>query len=124
MEIDFIYRVIKVSAVLAVLGFLFVWPAFGLQVGWGFLAGAAWNTLNLWGLASLVRNAFAETPRKKTIIALIFLKFPVLYGGGALLLLYGGVHVLGALVGFSLPLIVIILKGGGRVLKQKGVAGP
>lgn len=118
MEIEFIYRIIKLSALLAAVGFLFVSQAFGLRVGWGFLVGAVWNTANLWGLAALVRNAFAKPPQKKRILALFLLKFPVLYGGGALLVLYGGVDILGALVGFSLPLIVIVLKGGSRAQRD------
>jgi len=124
MEIEFIYRTIKISAVLAAVGFLVVSQAFGLSVGWGFLVGAVWNCLNLWALAVLVRNAFTKPPKKKRILALFLLKFPVLYGGGILLVLYGGVDIIGVLVGFSLPLMVMVLKGGGRALQQRDEVAP
>jgi len=124
MRIDFIYRAVKISFVLAFLGFLFVTRACGAAFGFGFLAGAVWSALNFWGLASLIQSALAEHPDKKKIFLLFLLKFPVLYGAGFVIVFYTGVDVLGVLVGFSLPLVVVILKTGGRIMHQKGVLDP
>ena len=124
MRIDSIYRAIKISFVLAFVGFLFVTRACGMAFGLGFLAGAVWSALNFWGLASLIRSALAEEPDKKKILLLFLLKFPVLYGVGFVIVFYTGVDVLGVLVGFSLPLVVVVLKSGGRIMHQKGLLDP
>lgn len=119
---EFIYRTVKVSVALSLLGFLFVSRAFGFGFGVGFLAGGLWSALNLWLLVSLLTSALAKEKNKKKILLLFMLKFPVLYGGGFFLVWYGRLNVLGVLVGFSLPLVVAVLKAAGRQLQQNASA--
>lgn len=119
MNVEFVTRVIRISVILSILGFLFVAKAFGVQPGLGFLAGAAWSTLSLWLLKLVITNAFAKEVNKKRILVLFVLKFPVLYLSGFLLVFYGKIHGIGAVAGFSLPLAVCLLKAGGRVWTVK-----
>lgn len=121
MGAEFIDRVLKTTAILTSLGFLFTTSALGIPFGVGFLASAVWSALNLWLLTLLIRTAFAPEASRKKVLILFLLKFPLLYGCGFLLVVYGKIHILGALVGFSLPLIVIILKSAGQSLQSRGV---
>ncbi|MDP6113700.1 MAG: ATP synthase subunit I [Planctomycetota bacterium] len=121
MKADFISKVLNISLVFAGLGFLFVSSAFGFDIGLGYLFGAVWSALNLWGMAKLIRTVFSDHENKKTIALAFMLKFPVLYGAGFLLLYYGKVHVIGAFVGFSIPLVIAVLKSGGKVLTAQGI---
>jgi hypothetical protein len=119
VEIDFVYRVIRVSILLGLVGTALVVPSIGVACGLGFLAGWGWMTLNLWLLTVLVRTAFSESPDRKKVMVLLFLKFPLLYAGGFLLVIYGRLDVPGALAGFSLPLVVVLLKAAGILLQAR-----
>jgi hypothetical protein len=72
-------------------------------------------------MAKLISTVFSEHKNSKTIALAFMLKFPVLYGGGFLLLYFGKVDVIGALVGFSIPLVLAVLKSGGKVLTTQGI---
>ncbi|MBI2194169.1 MAG: hypothetical protein HYU36_19510 [Planctomycetes bacterium] len=120
MGVEFIHRVLRVSALLAGLGFLFTSTALGVPFGLGFLAGAAWSTANLWLLTRLVTTAFSAERSTKKVLLLFLLKFPLLYACGFWLVVHAKIHILGALVGFSLPLAVSILKSAGRSLQPDG----
>jgi hypothetical protein len=121
MREDFISKVVNISLIFAGVGFLTISSAFGVDVGLGYLLGVVWSSLNLWGMTKLIRTTFSDHKNKKTIALAFMLKFPVLYGVGFLLLYFGKVHVIGALVGFSIPLVIAVLKSGGKVLTTQGI---
>lgn len=79
----------------------------------GILAGTGWGVLNLRLWARLMATVFTVGARAPgRMAAAAFLKFPVLYGGGYLLLAHGrGVlDPAGVLIGLSLPLGALVFK--------------
>ncbi len=114
MGAEYTARVIKTTAAVAVLAALFCATYFSPAVGLGLLAGAAWGCVNLFATGQVVRALVsAERPGKVRILKLSFIKFPLLYGAG-FLLLWSGVCPPESLVsGFSLVLLVIFLKALG-----------
>tara|TARA_B100000949_G_scaffold176320_1_gene157096 strand:+ start:321 stop:740 length:420 start_codon:yes stop_codon:yes gene_type:complete len=127
MNIELVNRIIKWSLILTVVLSPFVVQAFGFDVGLGIMAGAGWGIASLWLLKLMVTNAFAKQAEKKKMLLLFLLKFPVLYLAGFFLMFYAKIHPIGALVGFSLPLAVTVLKSAGRIMYSKKIesdAGP
>ncbi|MDA0838151.1 MAG: ATP synthase subunit I [Planctomycetota bacterium] len=121
MRGDFISKILNISLIFAGVGFLFVTSAFGVDVGLGYLLGVVWSALNLWGMTKLVSTVFSEHKNSKTVALALMLKFPVIYGGGFLMLYFGKLDVIGVLVGFSIPLVIAVLKSGGKVLTVQGI---
>jgi hypothetical protein len=98
---------------------LVVGMAVWAYVGWfeavGLLAGAVLGSANLWLLWRLAHLIL--TPRRGPVGAILvafFLKVVGVYGLGAVLLLWVHVPALWFLVGFSLVLLVVVLKALGR----------
>jgi hypothetical protein len=118
--LGFVTRVVKTTAVVAIVIALFVStyvsPAYGASV----LLGALWNSLNLLIVASLVKLVLSdEKPGRRKILSVVALKFPVLYGLGFLLLRTSYLPVGGLLAGFSLVLAVIVLKALGLAVAER-----
>jgi hypothetical protein len=121
MGIDFVYRSLKVSAVVALLGAVLGATYGGFGFAAGFVCGAGWNILNLLLITWLVQSFFAAQRSKTRLALLLAVKFPLLYGGGFALLVYGGLSVYGVLTGFSIPFIIVALKAAGAALVHKGL---
>ncbi len=114
MGIEYVRRIVKTTAIVAIVVALFCVTYFSPVVGAALLAGAAWGCLNLLATAEVVRVLVApEKSGKLRIVVLSLVKFPLLYGSG-FLLLRAGVFPPGSLIsGFSLVLLVIFLKALG-----------
>ncbi|MBM4049276.1 MAG: hypothetical protein FJ279_29610 [Planctomycetes bacterium] len=121
MGIGFVYRSLKISAVVALLGAVLAATYGGFGFAAGFLCGAGWNILNLLLITWLVQCLFAAQRSKTRLALLLAVKFPLLYGGGFALLAYGDLSVYGVLTGFSIPLIIVALKAAGAGLMDKGL---
>ncbi|UCF78509.1 MAG: hypothetical protein JSW03_10580 [Candidatus Eiseniibacteriota bacterium] len=120
MGLEFVTRIVKTTAIVSALTALFVATYFSPAWGGGVLLGATWNSLNLLLVAWLVRAVVAaERAVRGRIVALAAVKFPVLYGLG-FLLLRSAVFPVGSLVtGFSLVLVVILLKALGAATVER-----
>ena len=97
--------------------------------GVGVVLGAGWSALNLVLWSRLAAAVVSLPPRSfLNIVVASSLKFPVLYGGGYLLLdaltHRGRVEVTGVLVGVSLPLVVLVLNAVRQLPRQHMDAAP
>jgi hypothetical protein len=116
MGIEFIYRVIKTSLILAVLILLFVTVYYEFKFAAGIAAGCVWGCLNLYFLTQLITEIFSpgKEVRKGKVIMISMVKFPLLYAVGYLLLKTGYFPPLSLICGFTLIFLVIFLKALGR----------
>ena len=120
MNGDFIKRSLRVSIIVTLLFVPFLFLYLGPSATWGFIAGAAWNILNVYLLSQVITrivvpaNADHADHADKGPAALAgLLKFPVLYGLGYVFVRYANASVYGIMAGFSLILIVFVLKALG-----------
>jgi hypothetical protein len=116
VDLKFVDRVIRATLILAA----FLFPFFALYLGTSFALsvafGALWGALNLWAIKLIVVNLSPGT-RQNLVLGLIilFLKLPVLYFLGYLLVTWKYLSIGGLLWGFSGIFIVSLLKVLGRL---------
>lgn len=114
MDRDFIKRSIRASVVVTVILTPFTFLYLGVQTGWGFTAGAAWNIINVYLLSQVIINLITPHPSNRKLGAVAgVIKFPVLYAIGYLILRYTNPSVYGIMAGFSLILAIFFLKAIG-----------
>jgi hypothetical protein len=123
LDLAFLTRCLKVTALLALLGCLFA----AVYVGWGwalgFLLGAAWGIGNLYLLRALIGKVVRQGGRDTwAIVGLVLIKFPLLYALGFVVLSRPWYPFWAPVLGFSLSLIVIVLKAAGRAMLR--IEGP
>lgn len=75
----------------------------------GFLFGGLWNSINLFALKVLVEEFFHQR-RPVVVFGFILIKLPILYGGGALILMNVPLSILTALIGFHVPFGIIVFE--------------
>lgn len=101
-----------------------LWVLAGPRWGLGFVAGGIVGALNLLLLTSIVRQLIRLAPRNAWRIAgLIATKVVLVYGGLAALLLWRICPTPAIVAGFSLTLVVIVLKAAGRALITGSLSG-
>jgi len=116
VDLKFVDRIIRTTLILAAILF----PFFALYIGMNFalsvLSGAVWGVLNLWAIKIIV-TSLMPGGKKNIIVGLLvlFLKLPVLYVAGFLLVTWDYLSVSGLLWGFSGVLIVTLFKVLGRM---------
>lgn len=119
MNPDFINRVVKTSLILALIVFPFLAVYVRVPFAVAYLLGCVWSCLNLFGIKFLVTQLISPDPKNKTIIVLlIFLKFPLIYLLGYLLVVWDFTPVYGLLWGFSSIFAVTVLKVISRSVLQ------
>lgn len=116
MDLKFVDRVIWATLVLAAILF----PFFALYIGMSFALsvafGAVWGALNLWAIKIVVVNLSPGAGRNMVLgLIILFLKLPVLYFLGYLLVTWKYLSIGGLLWGFSGIFIVALLKVLGRL---------
>jgi F-type H+-transporting ATPase subunit a len=95
---------------------LYVTPRWGA----GFATAGLWSIVNFRALEMLLRLSVRPSGRDPVAIAVAALiKIPVLYGVGAVLAVKGGFPPIALILGFSVPLAVIVLKVGGQILAPR-----
>lgn len=119
MEKDFIHRSLKISIIVAIIFIPFLFAYFGISIALGFMAGAAWNIINVFLLHKVTSMTVLPpaSNRKWGVLAGI-LKFPVLYGIGYAILRYTQISLYGIMSGFSLVLLIFVLKALGVYLNH------
>lgn len=118
---EFIVRVQKMTAGLAVLAALFVCVHVAPSKAGALLAGAAWAVANVALLARLTAAWLRpEGPKRLTVLALLAVKFPALYAVGFALLAWVRVDPVWAVAGFTILPTVMFLKALGRSLVWSG----
>ena len=117
MGIEFIARTLRTTTLVALMLFPFLLYYFGWWPGLAWLSGVVWGGLNLISLTSLVTNTLRteKIDREKAAIVGIF-KFTLLYGAGFALLMIDQFPIQWLLIGAGMPLFILVLKAGGRLL--------
>lgn len=115
MNLDLLIRVRKTSLLIGLPMGAVIATYWGLPAGGGWVAGLAWSLVNLYFIGSLVRKVITTGDRNvPAVVATVFIKFPVLYAAGFLLLWNGYLSVAGLVAGFTWPFFVLMMKGLGR----------
>jgi uncharacterized membrane protein YtjA (UPF0391 family) len=115
LDPGWINKVLKTTAVVTLLVSLFIANYYNYIFAVGFIVGSAWNMANIWLIKVLVCHFLtAGTPKpKRKLLLLAGVKFPLLYGVGGLILVYGKLPPASLLAGFTLLFLVISLKAAG-----------
>jgi len=116
-DIEWFNHVLIWSGVITVLVYVFMSVYSRIDWANGILVGSLWNIANLWLIKWLLVGGLV-TPRKpiRQLLLGVLIKFPLLYGTGAWLMMSGQFPILSLMVGFHVPFAVIILKVMGRML--------
>lgn len=124
MGLEFITRIIRTTAILALLAAMAIAVYYDWEFAVGLLIGSAWGLANLYMFKLLVTEAISpEKTRTNLIVILMLIKFPLLYVGGYLLIDWGYFSIYSLLAGFSLMFLVTILKVAGRMMMGMDVPG-
>ncbi len=117
MDISFIDRTLKTTAVLILLFLALGTLHFQFYDVLAVVSGAIWSIINLYFLALLIRATIRpEGPDKVVALVLLFIKVPLLYLAGYFLIQVPMFSLGYLVIGFSVPLAVMFLKVLGRVL--------
>lgn len=124
MGLEFITRIIRTTTVLALIVALYLTMYYSGKVALGFLIGVTWSLTNLYFIKGMVTEVITPNETRKDVaIVLGLAKFPVLYGGGYLIIASGYFSVYSLLAGFSLIFPIALLKVLGRVILRMDVFG-
>ena len=117
MGLEFITRIIKTTAILALVAALATSVYFDWVFALGLLIGSVWGLVNLYFLKKIITEAISpgET-RTGSVVLLILVKFPLLYIGGYFIVAWNFFPVYSLLAGFSLMFVVMVLKILGRMI--------
>lgn len=119
MENDFIHKSLKVSAMVILLFVPFLFVYLGPRITLGFLAGAIWNIANVFLLSRVFTMITSPGPSNKVWGFLLgILKFPFLYGIGYIIIRYINVALYALIVGFTLVLLILVLRVVGAYLNN------
>lgn len=111
MNLNFVDRIIKTSIILSLLAFPFLAVYIKTSFAVAYLLGCLWGCLNLLAIRFLITQAISPNPKNNIlIILLIFVKFPIIYFLGYLLVIWPYASIYGLLWGFSSIFIVTLLK--------------
>jgi len=114
---DFIQRTLRTTGVLLLILFLVVVYYFGFYDGLALFSAGVWSMVNLIFLSALVRATLRPDGVNKSAVAVLAVgKFPLLYAAGYFLLTTDVFRPVPLVIGFSIVLIVIVLKAASRVL--------
>lgn len=123
-ELAFIRRVLVSTTWFSAVAGVVLWAYVGPRFAFGFWIGAAWSLVNFWLLKEVVVRTITLEERNLPRIALgALVKFPVLYGLGIALLVWGYFPILSLAIGFSMILVVLLLKALGRRITGRGAPG-
>ncbi|MFQ5456443.1 MAG: hypothetical protein ACE5EA_09635 [Nitrospirota bacterium] len=107
---EFVYRTLRTSVWVSLIAGIWSAIYYDIFTSSNLLIGAGFGILNLWLLTLLVQTLFSRNKKKIWILFLLFLKFPLLYGGGYVILKKFEMSSGLIMSGFSLIFMVILLK--------------
>jgi hypothetical protein len=119
MSLDFVNRIIKTSLITSLVLFPFLAVYIRLPFAVAFVLGCFWGCLNLFAIRLLVVQLITPTSKNiGLILAFIFIKFPLIYFLGYLLVIWDYTPIFGLFWGFTSILIITVLKVLSRQLLQ------
>jgi len=119
MDLDFLKRIGRATAVVGALAFLFLAVYYDVSFALGILVGSLWGVANFGALAAVLTATIRPggvNRRRALLLALV--KFPVLYGVGYLILRAEWFTPVSLVAGFSLLFLVTLLKALGRLYQK------
>jgi len=124
MGLEFISRIIKTTAVVALVAALYLTMYHSGRLALGFLVGVTWSLINLYFLKGMVTELITPNPTRKDVaVVLGLIKFPILYVGGYLIIASDYFSIYSLLAGFSLIFPIAVLKVLGRVILRMDAFG-
>lgn len=124
MGLEFITRIIRTTAVLAMIVALYLTMYYSGNVALGFIIGVVWSLTNLFFIKGMVTELITPNETRRDVaIVLGLIKFPVLYVGGYFIVASGYFSVYSLLAGFSLIFPIALLKVLGRVILRMDTFG-
>lgn len=116
LDLAFIHRVYRTTAILAVLAMVFLWEGLGPRAALSWALGVGLSLVGLGTTEWTVRRT-VQSHKQSTILVALAVKFPLI-----LLVLYllflgaqrGWINLIMVLAGFALPHVVLSLKLLGR----------
>jgi len=117
IEAGFIGRTLKTTGVVGLLTLIFGSFYYGFNPALSVFTGIVWGMVNLYFLSLLIRTTLKpEGADKAAALVIVLIKFPLLYFVGYLLMTSSFFHPLLLVIGFTINLVVIVLKAAGRSL--------
>lgn len=117
LDLSFIHRTLKTTGVVLLIGALFGLYYLGVWASLAFLSGGIWGMVNLMFITGLIRATIRpDGVNTSRALGLAIVKFPLLYAAGYFLLKVPQFDPLHILAGFSLLLLIIVLKVVGRAV--------
>ncbi|NLI14843.1 MAG: hypothetical protein GX409_01005 [candidate division Zixibacteria bacterium] len=111
MSVDFVDRVIRTSIIFIAIVFPFAALYLKIPFALSLVFGCLWGCANLFLIRILVtRTLGVRIKNKFWIVLIIFVKFPLLYFLGYLLLKWKYLSVYGLILGFTAIFVVTVLK--------------
>ncbi|UCD95194.1 MAG: hypothetical protein JSU69_03850 [Candidatus Zixiibacteriota bacterium] len=117
MDVGFVDRTLKTAGILSLLVLTFGSFYYGFYPSLSVFTGIIWGMVNLYFLSLLVRSTLRpDGVDKATALVVLFLKFPLLYAAGFFMITSDFFDPILLLIGFTVVLLVIVLKAFGRVI--------
>ncbi|MEA2031642.1 MAG: hypothetical protein U9N55_08645 [candidate division Zixibacteria bacterium] len=117
LDLDFISRTLRTTGIVLLILLPFGLYYLDFYPSLAILSGAIWSIINVIFLRSLVITVIQPDDIDKwRALGFAFIKFPLLYFSGYCLLKVSQFEPWHLLVGFSIPLVIMILKAVGRAL--------
>ncbi|MEW5923991.1 MAG: hypothetical protein AB1746_08395 [Candidatus Zixiibacteriota bacterium] len=117
MDIGFVSRTLRTTSLLALVVLIIGTFYFGFYPTLSIVTGIIWGMVNLYFLERLVRSALRpEGVDKMAALVYLFIKFPLLYASLYFMVTSKFFDAILLLIGFTVVLLVIVLKAAGRVL--------
>jgi hypothetical protein len=113
--LEFLQRVRRTSIITGLVIFAVITTYFDFPAGAAWSLGCAWSLVNLLFIGLFVKTLTAQNSRMRMVL-IALVKVPVLYLIGFLLINTAYFPLPLLLAGFMWPLLVITLKGLGRLL--------
>jgi hypothetical protein len=124
MGLEFITRIVKTTAVVALIVALYLTWYLSGRVALGFLVGVTWGLINLHFIKGMITELITPNkPRKDVAFVLGLIKFPLLYVIGYFIVASDYFSVYALLAGFSLLFAVALLKVLGRIVLRMDTFG-
>jgi len=117
IEMGFIGRTLKSAGIVGLVILIFGSYYFGFNPALSVFTGIIWGMVNLYFLSALVRLTLRpEGAEKAAALVIVLIKFPLLYFVGYLIMTSNFFNPLLLVAGFTINLLVIVLKAAGRAL--------
>ncbi|RKX23032.1 MAG: hypothetical protein DRP51_01365 [Candidatus Zixiibacteriota bacterium] len=117
MDIGFIERTLRTAGILSLLVLIFGSFYYGFIPSLSVFTGLIWGIVNLYFLSLLVRATIRPDDVDKVgALVILFIKIPLLYLAGYFLVTSILFDPILLLIGFSVLLLVIVLKAIGRTI--------